>query len=406
MSIYLDHSATTPIDKNVLKEMLPYFNKNFGNSSSVHSFGQKALLAVDQARQNIADFLKCDANEIIFTSGATESNNLALRGLIKNLKSSKIHLITSQIEHDSILETCQDLEKEKINITYLPVEKNGQINLSDLKKAIKPETVLISIIYVNSEVGIKQPIKEIGKLIKKINKQRDIEWQKLSVGKRGERPNPIYFHVDATQAINFFNCDIRANYIDLLSLSGHKIYGPKGVGLLYKKKEIPFQAIQTGGHQENNYRSGTLNVPGIVGLGCAIKNIKLDQEKNNNYISDLRNFLVQGLQKNIPDIILNTDLENSSPSHAHFSFLGAEGESILISLDLKNIAVSTGSACASHSLKSSSTLMAMGIDQEITHSSIRFTLGKYNTKIEIEKVIKTLPNIIKRIRKINPLYVN
>ncbi len=413
--IYLDHSATTPLDPKVLEAMMPFLTDKFGNPSSIHSFGQEALTGVDEARQILADFLNCQTSEIIFTSGATEANNLAVRGLIKALKKRKgddykMHIITSSIEHSAILEPCRELERQGIEVTYLPVDKKGIIKISALEKAIKDNTVLVSIMYVNNEVGSVQPIRKIGKLIKKINEKRDKEWRNTRVSERGERPEPIYFHTDAVQAVNFFNCDVVWNYIDMLSLSGHKIYGPKGIGALYVREGVPIYPVELGGHQERNRRSGTLNVPGIVGLGAAIKllgkrrekgQITTKQEKYNKKISQLRDKLVKGILTNIPQAKLNTDLNNATPAHANFIFFGVEGESVLLSLDLEGIAVSTGSACASANLEASHVLLAMGIKKEIAHSSIRFTLGRYATSAEINKVIKILPNIIKKLRKIS-----
>jgi len=406
--IYLDHSATTPTDKKVLDAMMPYFSHKFGNPSSIHGFGQDAIEGVDKARKQVADFLNCDINEIIFTSGATEANNLAIKGFIKALKKQgrkDLHVVTSLIEHDAILEPCMELEKEGVEVTHLPIKTNGVVEIERLKKSIKNNTVLVSIMYVNSEVGSVQPIREIGKIIKKINEKRLNEWKKMRTRERGERPELIYFHTDATQAVNFFNCDTKWNYIDMLSMSGHKIYGPKGVGVLFKKQEIPMEALQRGGHHEGNLRSGTLNVTGIVGIGEAINQINnktINQE--NKKIEKLRDILVDGVLQNIPDTILNTDRENATPAHAHFTFKGAEGESILIALDLEGIAVSTGSACASSSLKASHVLLSMGVDKAIAHNSIRFSLGKYNKESEIKQVLKILPPIIERLRKINPIY--
>lgn len=407
-NIYFDHSATTPVDKKVLEAMTPYFSDVFGNANSIHSFGQNALAGVDKARSQVAKFLNCEPGEIIFTSGATESDNLVIKGVIKALKSKGVqnpHVITTKVEHEAILEPCQELEKEGVEVAYLPVKENGEVDLTVLEKAIKDNTVLVSVMYVNSEVGIIEPIREIAKIIKKINEKKLREWEKRRPQERGEKPQPIYFHTDATQAVNFLNCDVQWNFIDLLSLSGHKIYGPKGIGALYVKKGTPIASIQKGGHQEKNLRSGTLNVTGIVGLGAALAQIDQKyQEKNNTKLNKLRKILIDGLLKNIPNSILNTDLNNSSPSHAHFTFPGAEGESILISLDLEGVAISTGSACAAGSLEPSHVLLAMGIPAEIAHSSVRFTLGKYNTEAEIKKVIKILPPIIARLRKMNPIY--
>jgi len=387
--------------------MEPYWRENFGNPSSIHTFGQKAIFGADKARAQAAEFFGCETEEIIFTSGATEANNLALCGIVKALKKEipNLHIITSQIEHDAILEPCHDLETEGIEVTYLPVDSRGLVNPEDVKKAIKDNTVLVSVMYVNSEIGTVEPIKEIGRAIEKINEERFNAWQRVGAAKKLPKPRKVYFHTDATQAINFLNCQVNRLKVDLLSLSAHKIYGPKGVGLLYIRKGTKIAPIQLGGHHERNLRSGTLNVPGIVGLGEALSLITAEiQEKTNKKIASLRNKLVEGLQKNIPDIVLNTSRDCSTPAHAHFSFFGAEGESVLISLDFEGIAVSTGSACASNSLKHSYVLEAIGLSEENTNYSVRFTLGKDNTKEEVDKVIKVLPGIIKKLRKMNPVY--
>jgi len=441
MKIYLDHSATTPMDKKVLFEITPYFTKKFGNPSSLHSFGQAAIAGVDKAREQVACFLNCEPEEIIFTSGATESDNLAIKGIIKALKKQgikkeKMHIITSLIEHDAILEPLAEQVRKGIEVTYLPVKSNGVVDINKFKKAIKDNTVLVSIMYVNSEVGSIQLIREIGKIIKKINAKKEKDWKNKrpmdrgvsSAGLRAGKPLPIYFHTDATQALNFLNCNTKYLHADLLSLSGHKIYGPKGVGALFIKNGTPIKPLQLGGHHEGNIRSGTLNVPGIVGLGEAINVLDRESKKQKNKkttslsakdekqeskkawegenkkIAKLRDMLVAGIKKNIPNVVLNTDRDNATPAHAHFSFLGVEGESILIALDLEGIAVSTGSACASSSLKASHVLVAMGIKVEVAHNSIRFSLGKNNTVSEIKRVIKVLPPIIKRLREMNPDY--
>lgn len=404
----MDHSATTPVDKKVMAAMLPHFSDVYGNPSSIHSYGQTALAAVDQAREQAAKYLNCEPGEIIFTSGATESDNLAIKGLFKALRKQgldKMHAITSAVEHDAILEPLKELAKEGVAVSYAPVKKNGVVDLDKLASLINDSTVMVSVMYVNSEVGAVMPVREIGKMINKIRERRQNEWKKRSPAERNEKPRPLYFHTDATQAVNFFDCDVKENYIDLLSLSAHKIYGPKGVGLLFRKAGVPLEGLQSGGHHEGNKRSGTLNVPGIVGLGAALTQIdEQARAKHNRSLHILRDRLVTGIMKNIPDVVLNTDREASTPAHAHFSFLGVEGESILIALDLEGIAVSTGSACASGNLKASHVLLAMGIAVEVAHNSIRFSLGKNNTASEIDTVIKKLPPIIERLRKMNPLY--
>jgi len=392
-NIYFDHSATTPADKAVLKAMLPYFSQAYGNPSSLHGFGQTALAAVSRARENIAEFLNCEPNEIIFTSGATEADNLAIFGVINALSRSnqgkKLHVITSAIEHPAVLEPFYELEARGVEVTYLPVERNGIINLDIFKKSIRENTVFVSIMYVNSEVGSIQPIREIGKIIEKLNRVRAKENNK----------HKIYFHTDAVQALNFLNCDVKYLRVDLLSLSGHKIYGPKGVGALFVKAGMPFRGVQLGGHHEKNLRSGTLNVPGIVE---AVKICAKHKKKNNKIILKLRDKFISEAKRLIPKIIINTDIKNSTPSHANISFVGAEGESILIALDLEGVAVSTGSACASASLKASPVLKAMGIKDEVAHSTIRFTFGKNNTEAEIKAVLKILPPLVKRLRRMAP----
>jgi cysteine desulfurase len=405
--IYFDHSATTAVDKKVLKAMEPYWQEHFGNPSSIHTFGQEAILGVDHARTQAADFFGCANDEIVFTSGATEANNLALRGIIKALKKevAKPHIITSMVEHDAIIEPCRDLESEGVEVTFLPVDKKGIVNPEDVQNAIKENTVLVSIMYVNSEVGICEPIREIGKRIEKINQNRQNEWQRTGAAQKLPKPRHIYFHTDATQAVNFFECRVNRLHVDLLSMTAHKIYGPKGVGLLYIRKGTSIMPIQLGGHHERNMRSGTLNVPGIVGLGEALSFITEEtRAKSNKKVAALRDRLVDGILKNIPDVVLNTDRGNSTPAHAHFTFRGAEGESILISLDFEGVAVSTGSACASNSLKGSEVLSAMGVCEEDSNYSIRFTLGKDNKKEEIDKVLKILPPIVEKLRKMNPVY--
>lgn len=404
MRIYFDHSATTPLDKKVFAAMKPYFSDVFGNPSSLHDFGQQAIAGVDKARQRAADFLHCDTEEIVFTSGATESDNLAIFGSYKAVgeRRGSLHLITSEIEHPAVLEPIKELEKSGVRVTYLPTKTSGVVDIAKLRNSIRDNTFLISVMYVNSEVGSIQPIREIGKIVKKVNQARMKDWQKRGAKFGQPKPRPLLFHTDATQAVNFLDCNTKHLHVDMMSMSGHKIYGPKGVGLLFVKKGTPIRGVQLGGHHENNLRSGTLNVSGIVGFGQAILLAKKNREKNNTKIKMMRDKLVEGILKNIPGTILNTDSNNAVPAHAHFTFKGVEGEAILISLDLAGVAVSTGSACASGDLKPSHVLLAMGIKPAIAHNSIRFTLGKNNTIQDINKVIKILPIIIKKLRVIAP----
>lgn len=375
--------------------MLPYFSDKYGNASSLHAFGQIAAKAVNQARENIAKLLNCGIEEVIFTSGATEADNLAVFGLVNALRKNnndKLHIITSAIEHPAVLEPLKILAGQGVEVTYLPVGKSGLVDLEIFKKSIKDNTVLVSIMYVNSEIGIIEPIREIGEVIEKINAER--------AGQGGKKR--IYFHTDAVQALNFLDCDTKKLHLDLLSFSGHKIYGPKGIGVLFVKSGTPIQGLQLGGHHEKNLRSGTLNVPGIVGLAEALRTCSRDREKNNKKILKLRNNFVAAVKKRIKNVRVNTDLKKSTPSLASISFVGAEGESILIALDLSGVAVSTGSACASASLKASPVLLAIGIKEETCHSTIRFSFGKNNTEAEVKKVLKILPPIIERLRKMAP----
>ncbi|MCX6789426.1 MAG: cysteine desulfurase family protein [Candidatus Gribaldobacteria bacterium] len=379
--VYLDYAATTPQSIEVAKAMKPYSGKFYGNASSLHQFGQRAHEAVEMSRQNIAKFFNCFAAEVFFTGSATEADNLAILGVIKN---SKYHVVTSIIEHPAVLEPIKHLEKlGEIEATYLSVDKNGLITPEQVEKAIRPNTVLISIMYANNEIGVIQPIAEIGKTIKAVNQK-------------------IIFHTDAVQAANYLDCDVQKLGVDLLTLSGHKIYGPKGVGALYVKKGVAIEPIMFGGHQEQGLRPGTENVAAIAGLGEAIEQIKNEKRKMKN-LEKLRDRLADGILKNIPKTSLNGSRDHRLPNNANISFAGVEGESILMALDQKGIAVSTGSACASGSLEPSHVLMALGLSHQQAHGSIRFSLGKYTTQEEINYTLKVLPDIIKRLRAISPL---
>jgi cysteine desulfurase len=390
--IYLDYAATTPIDSMVLKKMMPYLDDKYGNPSSIHKFGQEANDAVDIAREKIAKFLNCKATEIIFTGSASESDNLAIRGLIKALKRKKqagerIHIVTTKIEHKAVLETCKDLEKDGIRITYLPVGPDGLINLDDLKAEITPETDLVSVMYANNEMGSIQPIKRIGHIIAEINKNKE---------------HHTYFHVDAVQAANWLNCKVDELKVDLLTLSAHKIYGPKGVGILYIKEGTPVLPLVTGGSHEWGLRAGTENVAGIVGMGEAISKIRNTKSENRN-MEVLRDKLINGVLKNVQGSKINAPRkpEDKLPNIVNFSFLGVEGESLVIALDQEGIAVSTGSACTSTALLPSHVLIAMGLIELDAHSSLRVSLGKYTTAKEIDYFIKVLPKVVEKLRKIS-----
>lgn len=380
--IYLDYAATSPTKTEVVEAMKPYFTEIFGNPSSIHSFGRESRVAVDKARAITAKFLNCRPEEIIFTSGGTEADNLAIKGIIENSK-SKPHIITSQFEHHAILHTCQDLEKRGLaEVTYIKPNKEGIIEAKEVKKAIKPNTILISIMYVNNEIGTVQPVVEISKL-----KSQNLK---------------LLIHTDAVQAVEYQDCDVEKLKVDMLSLSAHKFGGPKGVGVLYVKKGTPLHKQNIGGAQEYNLRAGTENVAGIVGLGKAIELISQKREANSQKLIKLRDYLIDSIMKKIPNTILNGSHEKRSPNNVSFSFKNAEGEAILLNLDLAGIAASSGSACTSGSLEPSHVLLAIGIPAEVAHGSVRFTLGEKTTKQEIDHVIKILPPIISKLRKMSP----
>ncbi len=405
--IYLDHNATTPLDPYVLEKMLPYYKEIFGNASSVHLFGQEAQKGVDWAKEEVAKLFGCKFKEVIFSSGATESNNLILRGLLMAFRyakkenwNKKFHIITSAIEHPAILEPLKELEKEGLaEVTIVGINKKGFVEVDEVKKTIKDNTILVSIMYVNNEIGTIQPIAEIGQVIAKINFERTKKNSKLTAFDK------IYFHTDAAQATHF--CDMRVKNlgVDFMTISGHKIYGPKGIGASYIKEGTPIHAVTFGGHQEYNIRPGTYNVAGIVGLGAAVEliNNKKENEKINKQIAKLRDKLANELQKKIPRATINGDMDKRVSGNVNLSFANAEGESMMLMLDMEGIAASTGSACASGSLAPSHVLLALGLAPEICHASLRFSLGKFTTEEEIDKVIEILPGIIEKLRKMSPL---
>ncbi|HHT49624.1 MAG TPA: cysteine desulfurase NifS [Firmicutes bacterium] len=381
--IYLDHAATTPVHPDVLEAMLPYFTEEYGNPSSVYRLAQRNRKAISDARAVVAKHLGAQPNEIIFTSGGTEADNWALKGMAEALKDKGRHLITTNIEHHAILHTCAYLEKHGFDVTYLEVNQDGLITPDQVEQAIRPETILISIMYANNEIGTIMPITEIGAVAKKHN---------------------VAFHTDAVQAVGHLPIDVQAQNIDLLSLSGHKFYGPKGSGALYIRRGLQLPSFLHGGGQERGRRAGTENVPGIVGLAKAIDLAYQDLEAKNAKLKALRDYLIDGICERIPYSRLNGHREQRLPNNANFSFEFIEGESLLLLLDIEGIAASSGSACTSGSLDPSHVLLAIGLPHEQAHGSVRFTLGADNTKEEIDLVLAKLPSFVERLRAMSPLY--
>jgi cysteine desulfurase len=390
--IYLDYASTTPVDPRVFAAMKPFFSQKFGNPSSLHSFGREASEAVEKARTQAADFFGCESGEIVFTSGATESNNFALKGtmiaLVSHFSDKKIkpHIITTQFEHSCVLASCKKLEEQGMaEVTYLPVGKEGVISMNDVKKAIQNNTALISVMYANNEIGTVQPVKEIGKLLAKENEKRETK---------------ILFHTDAVQAVNYLDCRVNDLGVDLLTASAHKIYGPKGVGLLFIRKGTPLKRIQDGGDHEMGLRSGTLNAAGIVGLGAALELTEKERTRNCKIVEKLQSHIISRVLKEIKGSRLNGSRIKRIPNNANFIFRDVEGEGMLLGLDLSGIAVSTGSACSSGDLRPSHVLLAIGLGEEESHGSLRVTLGKYTTKQEADLFIDTLETVVARLRKI------
>lgn len=382
-NVYFDNSATTKLDELVLKEMMPYFTNEYGNASSIYKIGRNTRCAIEDAREKVAKAINAEPQEIYFTSGGTESDNTAIRGIAYSNKNKGNHIITSKIEHPAVLETCKQLEKEGFEVTYVNVDENGILKLDELKNSIKNTTTLISIMFANNEIGTIQPIEDIGKIAKE---------------------NNIVFHTDAVQAIGSVRIDVKQMNIDSLSMSAHKFYGPKGIGVLYVKKGVRFEKFMNGGHQERNKRAGTENVPAIVGLGKAIELAYENFEEHNSKIKELRDYYVKEVQKRIPYIKINGDMEKRLPGNSNISFRFIEGEGLLLNLDLKGIYASSGSACTSGSLDPSHVLLAIGLPHEIAHGSLRVCIGKYNTKEEVDYLIDNLVEIVERLRNMSPLY--
>ncbi|MGI6097193.1 MAG: cysteine desulfurase NifS [Dethiobacteria bacterium] len=377
--IYMDHGATTPLREEVLETMLPYLKENFGNPSSVYSIAREARKAVEDAREKVAKAIGADPQEIIFTSGGTEADNMAIRGIAT--AKGKGHIITSSIEHHAVLDTCHALEKEGFAVTYLEVDKYGMVHPEVVEKAITDDTILISIMAANNEVGTIQPLKEIGRL----------------AAEKG-----ITFHTDAVQAIGNMPLDVNELNIDLLSLSGHKFYGPKGIGVLYIRRGTKIRPFFFGGGQEKKMRPGTENVAGIVGLGRAIELAIEEMPEKIRRLQALRDKLIEGILK-LDDVRLNGHPTQRLPGNVNVSFQYIEGESLLLSLDLKGIAASSGSACTSGSLDPSHVLMAMGLDHQTAHGSLRLTLGRDNTEEDVEYFLKVIPEVVERLRKMSSI---
>lgn len=379
--IYLDYAATTPVDKRVVKKMLPYLTEKFGNPASLHFFGQEASQALETARRQIAGFLNAHPEEIIFTSSATESNNLALKGIAWANKNKGKHLIISLVEHDCVLGAAKWLENEGFVIDYVPVDKFGLVDPEKIKKLIKKDTILVSVMHANNEIGTVQPIREIGKIC---------------------REKGVYFHTDAVQTFGKISIDVEKDNLDLLTASSHKMYGPKGVALLYVKSGIKLTPLLHGGGQEADRRSSTVNVAGIVGFNQAVFLCQKEMEKEKVRLAGLRDYLISGISKNIKESFLNGHPSKRLPNNVNIRFFGVEGEGLLMLLDAAGIAASTGSACSSRTLQPSHVLLACGLNPGLIHGSLRFSLGRWTTKEEIDYVLKVLPGIVRKLRNISP----
>ena len=380
--VYLDYAATTPVHPDVTKAMLPYLTDAFGNPSSLHSYGREAKGAIEEARAKVADLIGAQDEEIVFTSGGTEADNFAIKGVAFANESKGNHIITSSIEHHAVIETCKFLEKRNFSVTYLPVDEYGLVDPGGVKRAITDKTILISVMHANNEVGTIEPIAEIGKVAKEAG---------------------IYFHTDAAQTVGHIPVDVNELGVDLLSISAHKLYGPKGIGALYIKKGTKLIPLMHGGEQERRRRASTENVPGIVGLGTAAELARQGVSQEAPHLTRLRNQLIKGLLERIDHIRLNGHPLKRLPNNINVSVDFVEGESMLLHLDLESICASTGSACSSSSLEPSHVLLAMGLSHEQAHGSLRFTLGKWTTEEEIGQVLEVLPRIVAKLRAMSPL---
>jgi cysteine desulfurase len=380
---YFDHNATTPVDPQVLEAMLPYYSDGFGNASSIHSFGQRARAAVEHAREQVAALLGARPAEIVFTSGGTESDNLAIFGVVAAAEGANKHVITTAIEHHAVLNACQALEARGIAVTYVPVSREGVVDPEDVSRALRPETVLISVMAANNELGTIQPIEEIGRIAAAAD---------------------VYFHTDAVQAAGKLPIDVNRLGADLLAISGHKIYAAKGVGVLYVRPSTHLEPILYGGHHERDRRPGTENVPGIVGLGKAAELARANLAVEAERLAALRDRLEQRLLAAVPHVRVNGAAAPRVPGTTNITFSFAEGESLVIALDLKGLACSTGAACSSGAVEPSHVLTAIGLPPEEARASLRFSLGRANTEEEVDAAVKLIPAVVERLRELSPLY--
>ncbi len=381
--VYLDYAATTPVRHEVFEAMKPYLNEAFGNPSTLYSYGEEARDAMEEARRDVAALVNSTSGDIVFTSGGTEANNLAIKGAALALQGTGNHVITSAVEHHSVLGPCHSLERQGFEITYLPVDCYGRVDPDDVKKAIKGKTVLITIMHANNEVGTIQPLAHIAKIA---------------------RENNVYFHTDAIQSQGHIHVNVEELDVDLLSMSAHKIYGPKGIGALYVRKDVKVTPLLDGGEQEGSYRAGTENMPGIVGFGTAARLIKNETGADAARLSKLRDYLIARLHDSIPDIYLNGHPSDRLPGNVNISIDFVEGDSVCLDLDLEGICAATGSACTTSSIEPSHVLLAMGRNKELAHGSLRLSMGKWTKKDELDRVAEALPGIVYRLREISPLY--
>ncbi len=381
--IYLDNASTTKLDKRVLDRMLPYLTEEYGNPSAIYKPAKTARKAVEEARATVAKILNCEPAEIYFTASGSESDNTAIKGIARRYRDKGRHIITSKIEHPAVLETCKALEREGFDVTYISVDGNGILDLKELENSIREDTILISVMFANNEIGTLQPVKEIGEIAKR---------------------HGVFFHTDAVQAVGSEWIDVKRLGIDSLSLSAHKFHGPKGVGALYVKSGVRFERFVDGGHQEKGRRAGTENVAGIVGLAAAMELSYAELQEKNSRVRALRDYYEAEVEKRIPYIKRNGDQKKRLAGTSNISFEFIEGEGLLLNLDLKGICASSGSACTSGSLDPSHVLLAIGLKHEIAHGSLRISIGKYNTKEEIDSLVESLVEIVNKLREMSPLY--